>query len=348
MADRTAAPIRPLARVVCLSLVSLMAVSCASGGRDLNATGKSADYRGAVSAYPNSAIDTSGLDPVAAAAYWGAEYNRNQNAAQVAVNYSAALRKIGSTAQAVNVMNTAAVRHPDNPEVNLETGRALIEGGRAFEAVRYLERASDDNPTDWKTLSAYGVALDQIGEHKSARVKYDLALTLSPGSISVLNNKGMSYALDGDLDMALRILRTAASSRGADSRVRQNLALVLALRGDMNEAERIARSDLPPQVADRNIDYFRSLLAQPAYWQDVAADNLVTPTFEAARTPAPKAEDKPVALAAPAPQTAPAGAASEPVDGTGPAQLGVPTAPTNASTGNVSTGNVSTGVEIKN
>ena len=33
-----------------------------------------------------------------------------------------------------------------------------------------------------------------------------------------------------------------------------HFALVLALSGEMREAERLARSDLPPMVADNNID----------------------------------------------------------------------------------------------
>ncbi|MEK7266841.1 MAG: hypothetical protein AAB227_12170, partial [Pseudomonadota bacterium] len=112
---------------------------------------------------------------------------------------------------------------------------------------------------------------------------------------------GLSFALDGDLSQAKSILRAAATMRGADARIRQNLALVLAMKGEMREAERLARSDLPPQIADQNIDYFRALVNQPAYWQELAADNVETPSFEAKPAAAPKAAPKP-AKAEPAPQ----------------------------------------------
>jgi len=67
----------------------------------------------------------------------------------------------------------------------------------------------------------------------------------------------------------------------------------------MREAERLARSDLPPQIADQNIDYFRALMNQPAYWQEYAADNVDTPSFDAAPVAA-KADQTP-AKPAPAP-----------------------------------------------
>jgi tetratricopeptide (TPR) repeat protein len=163
--------------------------------------------------------------------------------------------------------------------------------------VRYLETASELMPQDWRAFSSYGVALDQIGEHKLARTKYDMALLFAPESPTILNNKGLSFALSGDLDAAKQTLRAAASVRGSDARIRQNLALVLALKGEMREAERLARSDLPPQIADQNIDYFRSLMNQPAYWQEFAADNVETPTFDPVAAPkAAPAQAKPAPL----------------------------------------------------
>ena len=115
---------------------------------------------------------------------------------------------------------------------------------------------------------------------------------MSPGEVMVLNNKGLSYALDGKLSMARTTLRQASANAGANSRIRQNLALVLALSGDMGEAERLARSDLPPVVADNNIGVYRQLMNQPAYWSEYASDDIDTPDFDsvpaAPLSPSPK------------------------------------------------------------
>jgi Flp pilus assembly protein TadD len=310
--------ISPIAVKSATALALALALSaCASSGKTLHADGKKADYEKEIGVFTNPGAEPQGdMDAIAAAAYWGTRFERNPKDLSAAVAYSAALRKIGSVEEAVKVMTRVANANEDNAEVNLEAGKGLVEAGRAFEAVRFLERASTLNPKDWRALSAYGVALDQIGEHELARTKYDLAILQAPNSPQIMNNKGLSFAMSGDLDRAKATLRAAASVRGSDARVRQNLALVLALKGEMREAERLARSDLPPQVADQNIDYFRSLMSQPAYWQEYAADNVETPDFDAPAKAAPQPaaalpQPKPAVAAAPA--SAPAKPAAAPV-----------------------------------
>lgn len=241
--------------------------------------GEKVQYRDSIGVFSSSEADGS-MDPIAAAAFWGTRYNTDQSDPAIATQFSKALRKINSVDEAMAVMQKASGLHPDNGDVALEYGKVLVETGRAFEAVRHLENAVTANPTDWSAVSAYGVALDQIGEHAAARAKYDRALTLAPRAVSVLNNKGLSYALEGNLKKAAVTLRGAASQAGGNARIRQNLALVLALSGDLSGAERLARSDLPPQVANNNIDYFRQLMNQPAYWGEYAATNVDTPTFD--------------------------------------------------------------------
>lgn len=290
------------ARLAGLSLAALTAAACSSTGSVVG--GGDDKYRDAVGVYSATTPDQ-GMDPIAAAAFWGTRYNTNQADPSVAVKFSQALRKINSTNEAVGVMQKANSIAPANGDVSLEYGKVLVETGRAFEAVRHLENAAAQKPNDWNTLSAYGVALDQIGEHKEARAKYDRALSFAPGAVSVMSNKGLSYALDGDLSQARITLTNAASRAGGDSRIRQNLALVLALSGDMTGAERLARSDLPPKVADNNIDFFRQLMNQPAYWGEYAAGNVDTPDFDEAPAAPLKPEPLPELKVEPKPEDKP-------------------------------------------
>ncbi|MEM9014548.1 MAG: hypothetical protein AAGB02_05510 [Pseudomonadota bacterium] len=279
------------AKIAGLGLGASALAACSTTGETQPQHTSHSEYYNSIGAYANPKIEDS-MDPVASAAYWGTRYNRDHADPEVAVSFSAALRKIGSVDEAIRVMQKASTKNPNNTEVSLEFGKALIEADRAFEAVRHVEKAAAEQPNNWRALSAYGVALDNIGEHELARRQYDRALSLEPGSISLLNNKGLSFAMDGDLKMAEKMLKFAASSPGADARIRQNLALVNALRGDMEEATRLARSDLPPQVANNNIDVFRNLVNQPAYWGEFAS-TVDVPEFD--QTPV-----------APTPQTAPA------------------------------------------
>ena len=77
-----------------------------------------------------------------------------------------------------------------------------------------------------------------------ARKLYRKALDLKPNDPSVLSNLGMSYVLEGDLKTAETYMRSASEQPGADSRVRQNLALVVGLQGRFEEAEQIASHEL--------------------------------------------------------------------------------------------------------
>ena len=246
-------------------------------------------------------------DPVAKAAFWGTRYDREPDNPEVAVALSESLRAMGSNAEAMNVMQRSFQQFSGRPDVALEYGKVLIANDRAFEAVRPLEQAIQTGKgSDWRAYSAYGVALDKIGEHRGAREQYDQALKLNPNSPTVLNNKGLSYALSGQLNNAEQTLRYAAATTAGTPTVRQNLALILAFKGDTAEAERLARSDLPPRVADNNTAYFRSLVSQPAYWQAYAGDNVEMPTFDDT-PPEPTFEDATVpAFNEPAPAPVPA------------------------------------------
>ena len=56
------------------------------------------------------------------------------------------------------------------------------------------------------------------------------------------------------------MLRQAYADPKADSRVRQNLALVVGLEGRFAEAETIVKADLPPDEAAANVAYLKDML----------------------------------------------------------------------------------------
>ena len=141
------------------------------------------------------------------------------------------------------------------PSIIRPTGDVLASYGKAQAAAGQLDRALDtirraqtpDQP-DWKLLSAEGAILDQLGQSSAARANYRKALDLVPEEPSVLSNLGMSYVLSGDLPTAETHLKKAVAAPGADSRVRQNLSLVVGLQGRFAEAEQIARAELSPEA----------------------------------------------------------------------------------------------------
>lgn len=199
-------------------------------------------------------------DPRQQAELWGDRYRSNPKDAQAALRYAQALRATGQRAQAVAMLEQATIHNPSDKALMAAYGRALADNGNSQKAFDTLSRAhTPDNP-DWRILSVQGTTLDQLGRHDDARRYYASALKIAPEEPSVLSNLGMSYVLTKDLAKAEATLRRADAGRGADSRVRQNLALVVGLQGRFGEAESIVSADLPPDEAAANVAYLKEML----------------------------------------------------------------------------------------
>lgn len=198
---------------------------------------------------------------------WGKRYHEDSNDPDAALNYARALRATEQRAQAVAVLEQAAIRNPQNMALLGAYGRALAEAGDLNQALDVLGRAhTPDNP-DWRVLNAQGAVLDQLGRHAEAQRHYSTALKIVPDEPSVLSNLGLSYALMKDLKRAEAMLRQAAAQPNANPKVRQNLALVVGLQGRFPEAEKIARADLPEGEAAANVGYLKQMLAQQSEWK---------------------------------------------------------------------------------
>lgn len=223
--------------------------------------------------------------PAAARQYteeWGQRYLSNPDDKTIAMNYALGLRSTKQYAQAVAVLEKIAIRNSSDMEVLGAYGKALADDGRLQEAARVLANAHTPARPNWTILSAQGSVADLLGDHATAQDFYQAALKIVPGQPSVLSNLGLSYALSKQLPEAEKALRQAAADPRADSRVRQNLALVLALRGKFAEAEAIARRDLTPAQAAANVMAIRNMIAQSNTWRQI--QQLDPPAKKAART----------------------------------------------------------------
>jgi Flp pilus assembly protein TadD len=199
-------------------------------------------------------------DPRRAVEAYGERYRANPKDADAALAYGQALRATGQRAQAAAVLEQATLAHPGNKPLMAAYGRALADNGNFQAAFDVLSNAhTPDNP-DWHILSAQGAALDQLGRHDEARGYYASALKIVPGEPSVLSNLGLSYMLSKDLPKAEETLRQAYNTGRADTRVRQNLGLVIGLQGRFAEAESIVKADLPPDEAAANVAYLKQML----------------------------------------------------------------------------------------
>jgi Flp pilus assembly protein TadD len=208
-----------------------------------------------------------------AAASLGRAYTKDTTNKDVALRYANVLQMRGQADQSLAVMRKLVIDHPNDRAVLAAYGKSLASAGQFEPALDAIRRAQTPEYPDWKLYSAEGAILDQIGDKAQARELYRKALDARPNEPSVLSNLGMSYVLDGDLKTAETYLRSAAEQPGADSRVRQNLALVVGLQGRFGEAERIAGEELSPEQDEANMAYLREMLAQQNAWSQIKAED---------------------------------------------------------------------------
>lgn len=206
---------------------------------------------------------------VGSSAEWTRRYQATPDDPAVALGFADALRRDGRAPQAVEVLQRALLQNPKSVALASAYGKALAEAGQFQEALKVVRDANSPRTPDWRLTSAEGAIQDQLGNPQEARRLYDEALKISPQEPSVMNNMALSYVLTNELPKAEKTLREAVTSPRADARVRQNLALVIGLQGRFDEATRVASQDLPPDQAQANVAYLRSMLSQPNTWKQL-------------------------------------------------------------------------------
>jgi Flp pilus assembly protein TadD len=202
---------------------------------------------------------------------WGRQYDRHPEDKATALNYARALRGMTEYPQAAAVLQRLAIRFPRDTEVLGAYGKALADAGRLREAAELLPRAHTPDRPNWSILSAQGSIADRLGDHEQAQAFYAAALKIAPSQPYVLSNLGLSYALAKKLPQAEKALQEAAAQQDADSRVRQNLSLVLALEGKFDSAEEVSRRDLNAKDAASNVAAIRHMIAQSNTWKQIQA-----------------------------------------------------------------------------
>ena len=166
-------------------------------------------------------------------------------------------------------------------------------------AVDLAEKAVEASPRDAGIRALLGNAYFGSGRFASAEGAYNDSLALAPAQPQVILKRalvqialgknseaisslqaaqnfidpadyGLALALAGQPYDAVQVLESAARTQGADSRVRQNLALAYAISGDWTAARTVAAQDLSADLVDGRIQQWMSL-AKPAHSYDQVA-----------------------------------------------------------------------------
>ena len=189
------------------------------------------------------------------------------------IYYAAALRAAGQADQAVSVLEAGITVYGKDLDLKIAYAKALTAAGRFSQALNVADDAINPASPDWNALLVKGAILDQNGKNAEARALYTQALLIAPSEASLEANLGLSFAMTNELDKAEQHLRKATAMRGANSQVRQNLALVIGLQGRFDECRAMFAKDLPADQVEANMAYIRALLTQQNRWDLIKGDN---------------------------------------------------------------------------
>lgn len=245
---------KPARALLLASTAALLVTACAS-----NRGVSSMDNGG-----PSAAQTQQSLGELAA------RYKARPQDKATIIHYSAALRAVGQSQQAAAVLEAGMAYHGGDPDIAVAYAKALTADGRFEQSLQVLDNTIRPDMPDWNALLVKGATLDQIGRNAEARALYAQALTIAPNEASIEANMGLSYAMTNELPAAEQHLRRAVQMRGATSKVRQNLALIVGLQGRFEECRAIYAAELPPEQVESNMAYVRALLTQQNRWDLIA------------------------------------------------------------------------------
>lgn len=267
-----------------LVLTSLIGAPVLAGDRTAEAQpAPAATARLPASAEQRAAIERQ--DALTRSVFWNRERDINPADPVAGVKLAASLRELGQFDQAADAAQAVLTAQPDNYEAMLEFGRDQIARGQGFYGIAALEKAKAAAPGDWRPLSLLGVAYNQVRRADDARAAWNEGLQLSADNPEILTNAAVAQMTDGNLTGAETLLRRAVAQPGATTKMRLNLALVLGLQGKTPEAEQIIRRDLPPEQADRNLQWLRDKSAPQATPASLPAGSATARTWNSLQNP---------------------------------------------------------------
>lgn len=173
------------------------------------------------------------------------------------------LRRIDQNDEAIQLYNYVLKRQPHNIVALEGKGLAHITKGDFASASESLEQVMAMDGNRWRALNGVGLLFVAKNMPNEAVAYFDSALQRAPDHPTVLNNVGLTLALNGDFDRSIAALNRASSQVKSKSDTRKridlNLALVLGLSGDMERAEQVASRHLSKIALQNNMGLYAKL-----------------------------------------------------------------------------------------
>ncbi len=187
--------------------------------------------------------------------------------ARYKIGLAESLRRVGDYEKAVPIYNQ--VLDEDSGNLDAQEGRALVlmAQGKSVDASRAFSDIVEKDGKRWRTLNALGILFTSKNMIPEAMAYYTEALKYSADNPAVLNNVGLTQAIDKNnnrsfdaLDQASRLSKSPAQRKQID----MNLAMVLGASGDLERAREVAGKYYEGAALENNMGLYAHLAKNDA------------------------------------------------------------------------------------
>ena len=177
-------------------------------------------------------------------------------------SWAESLRRVGNNEPALAMFEELHSQNPTNLDVAEGRGLCLMAAGKVEDAGRAFAEVLEKDAKRWRTLNALGILFVSKNLIPEAIAYYTEALNQSPDNPAVLNNVGLSLAIDRQFPRAEEALQQAArlsKSPAQKKHITLNLAMVYGTAGDLDTARDIAARYLEGAALDNNLGLYAYL-----------------------------------------------------------------------------------------
>lgn len=178
------------------------------------------------------------------------------------MGWASALRRMGENDRALAMFSELAEQNPKNMDVAEGRALTLMAMGKTVDASRAFSDIMEVESNRWRTLNALGILFVSKNMIPEATAYYTEALKFSPDNPAVLNNVGLSMAIDKQYSRAQEALDQASrlsKSAGQRKQIDLNAALVYGVAGDLDHAREIASRYVDGAALENNMGLYAHL-----------------------------------------------------------------------------------------
>lgn len=165
----------------------------------------------------------------------------------------------GDARAAERAYQQALEHQSDNAAALLGVGTAQLHQGKLDRAVTSLTQASAGNHPE--AFNRQGVAQMLRGEPAAAQVAFSQSLVLAPTNLDTQCNLALAYALGGQSQQALQIIKEVRDSPRAQASHQRNALLVMVLAGREEDLKTQNLEDITPKQYARLLTEARRIKA---------------------------------------------------------------------------------------